>query len=108
MTEPPWSYPVTCNPAGINIPQSRQGTMQAYWPCIPLCVFPGSSANHPVNRESHSPSVANTFLPSGSRFLIAFREGANKQVISSQADSLIKISRIWADFFPANTSNQPI
>jgi hypothetical protein len=23
-----------------------------------------------------------------------------KQVISSQADSLIKISRIWADFFP--------
>ena len=33
------------------------------------------------------------------------REGANKQVISSQADSLIKISRIWADFFPANTSN---
>ncbi|MDV0592436.1 glycosyltransferase, partial [Raoultella ornithinolytica] len=24
------------------------------------------------------------------------REGANKQVISSQADSLIKISRIWA------------
>ncbi len=36
------------------------------------------------------------------------QEGANKQVISSQADSLIKISRIWADFFPANTSNQPI
>lgn len=33
------------------------------------------------------------------------KEGANKQVISSQADSLIKISRIWADFFPANTSN---
>lgn len=39
---------------------------------------------------------------------ISLREGANKQVISSQADSLIKISRIWADFFPANTSNQPI
>ncbi len=39
---------------------------------------------------------------------IKSREGANKQVISSQADSLIKISRIWADFFPANTSNQPI
>ncbi|HHL0229494.1 TPA: GntR family transcriptional regulator, partial [Klebsiella quasipneumoniae subsp. similipneumoniae] len=34
----------------------------------------------------------------------AAKEGANKQVISSQADSLIKISRIWADFFPANTS----
>ncbi len=39
---------------------------------------------------------------------LTFKEGANKQVISSQADSLIKISRIWADFFPANTSNQPI
>ncbi|GAB3215338.1 hypothetical protein GCM10027295_09840 [Pseudaeromonas pectinilytica] len=25
-------------------------------------------------------------------------EGSNKQVISSQADSLIKISRIWADY----------
>lgn len=36
------------------------------------------------------------------------KEGANKQVISSQVDSLIKISRVWADFFPANTSNQPI
>ncbi|ASG52420.1 ABC transporter [Escherichia coli] len=39
---------------------------------------------------------------------VMIREGANKQVMSSQADSLIKISRIWADFFPANTSNQPI
>ncbi len=39
---------------------------------------------------------------------VFLKEGANKQVISSQADSLIKISRIWADFFPANTSNQPI
>ncbi|MGT7605232.1 hypothetical protein ACRWYW_07615, partial [Escherichia coli] len=39
------------------------------------------------------------------RMLVSSLEGANKQVISSQADSLIKISRIWADFFPANTSN---
>ena len=39
---------------------------------------------------------------------VSAMKGANKQVISSQADSLIKISRIWADFFPANTSNQPI
>lgn len=46
--------------------------------------------------------IAIRFLENG------LREGANKQVISSQADSLIKISRIWADFFPANTSNQPI
>ena len=44
----------------------------------------------------------------GALFASIVREGANKQVISSQADSLIKISRIWADFFPANTSNQPI
>ncbi|MBX4680130.1 ABC transporter [Klebsiella variicola] len=49
------------------------------------------------------PSVSYAFAP----YPFA-REGANKQVISSQADSLIKISRIWADFFPANTSNQPI
>ncbi|MGU2648257.1 helix-turn-helix transcriptional regulator [Escherichia coli] len=42
------------------------------------------------------------------RALNKLKEGANKQVISSQVDSLIKISRIWADFFPANTSNQPI
>ncbi|OVK15725.1 hypothetical protein B8055_14510, partial [Klebsiella pneumoniae] len=33
----------------------------------------------------------------GSGMAIISREGANKQVISSQADSLIKISRIWAD-----------
>ena len=44
----------------------------------------------------------------GGLISIMLREGANKQVMSSQADSLIKISRIWADFFPANTSNQPI
>ncbi|HGU5579137.1 TPA: hypothetical protein MEI10_004952, partial [Klebsiella quasipneumoniae subsp. similipneumoniae] len=30
MTEPPWSYPVTCKPAGINIPQSRQGTLAVH------------------------------------------------------------------------------
>ncbi|KLP40888.1 ABC transporter, partial [Enterobacter roggenkampii] len=29
--------------------------------------------------------------------MLLTKEGANKQVISSQADSLIKISRIWAD-----------
>ncbi|WCH28237.1 HEPN/Toprim-associated domain-containing protein [Aeromonas salmonicida] len=33
------------------------------------------------------------------------RESANKQVISSQAGSLIKISRIRADCSPVNTSN---
>ncbi|MDZ3614914.1 hypothetical protein AB8S16_25310, partial [Klebsiella pneumoniae] len=49
-----------------------------------------------------------TTAPRTVPFACSLREGANKQVISSQADSLIKISRIWADFFPANTSNQPI
>ncbi|MCT8017961.1 ABC transporter ATP-binding protein, partial [Klebsiella pneumoniae] len=33
----------------------------------------------------------------GYRTAQGVKEGANKQVISSQADSLIKISRIWAD-----------
>ncbi|WP_212567019.1 hypothetical protein, partial [Escherichia coli] len=45
-----------------------------------------------------------TFIKRISRYRtddFILREGANKQVISSQADSLIKISRIWADFFPA-------
>ena len=61
---------------------------------------------------------ANNIIVNGTRFIYPgnekeitvqlSKEGANKQVISSQADSLIKISRIWADFFPANTSNQPI
>ncbi len=38
-------------------------------------------------------------------FLLGTRESANKQVISSQAGSLIKISRIRADCSPVNTSN---
>lgn len=52
--------------------------------------------------------VVGIIVSAGFLFIQEVREGANKQVISSQADSLIKISRIWADFFPANTSNQPI
>ena len=54
------------------------------------------------------PGFTPGFLYACNRYSIKTKEGANKQVISSQADSLIKISRIWADFFPANTSNQPI
>ncbi|VTN35485.1 glycosyl transferase [Klebsiella pneumoniae] len=54
------------------------------------------------------PDTLKSFSQLDKRGCRVFREGANKQVISSQADSLIKISRIWADFFPANTSNQPI
>ncbi|MGM4627047.1 dTDP-4-dehydrorhamnose 3,5-epimerase, partial [Salmonella sp. NW145] len=38
------------------------------------------------------------WIPEGfAHGFVTLREGANKQVISSQADSLIKISRIWAD-----------
>ncbi|MCV5056587.1 hypothetical protein OFO77_20575, partial [Escherichia coli] len=55
--------------------------------------------------DSQRPSVV--FINEDCFIHDASKEGANKQVISSQADSLIKISRIWADFFPANTSNQP-
>ncbi|KLA40587.1 amino acid-binding protein [Klebsiella pneumoniae] len=56
----------------------------------------------PQERPGELGDIADTLAHNG------IKEGANKQVISSQADSLIKISRIWADFFPANTSNQPI
>ncbi len=56
------------------------------------------------NTEPVNILLSNNFI----RINKNIREGANKQVISSQVDSLIKISRIWADFFPANTSNQPI
>ncbi|MCQ1005982.1 hypothetical protein QPE32_16350 [Klebsiella pneumoniae] len=58
--------------------------------------------------EGTSTGSGGVMLPGQGKFGVVIREGANKQVISSQADSLIKISRIWADFFPANTSNQPI
>ncbi|MCJ4641886.1 bacteriophage abortive infection AbiH family protein, partial [Klebsiella pneumoniae] len=37
------------------------------------------------------------YIPAGDEWNELERESANKQVISSQADSLIKISRIWAD-----------
>ncbi|MGQ5915783.1 hypothetical protein ACUNH4_17085, partial [Serratia sp. IR-2025] len=52
-----------------------------------------ASKNSITRSELNNELVRNLFA-SGAR------EGANKQVISSQADSLIKISRIWADFFP--------
>ncbi|MCD9730499.1 hypothetical protein LVT16_25020, partial [Klebsiella pneumoniae] len=42
--------------------------------------------------------LPNTAMHSDAPTEWSFKEGANKQVISSQADSLIKISRIWADF----------
>ncbi|HIF6226908.1 TPA: hypothetical protein ACX3LJ_005672, partial [Raoultella ornithinolytica] len=51
------------------------------------------------------PIIEDTLKAEALELYTKAREGANKQVISSQADSLIKISRIWADFFPANTSN---
>ncbi|WP_316376055.1 fimbrial protein [Enterobacter kobei] len=70
------------------------------------CTIDTNTANQTVNLGKIPKSSFNAAgaVAAATRF----REGANKQVISSQADSLIKISRIWADFFPANTSNQPI
>ncbi|MCL0566599.1 hypothetical protein OQ622_15350, partial [Klebsiella pneumoniae] len=50
-----------------------------------------------IKKNKTEPQISEAATPP------AIKEGANKQVISSQADSLIKISRIWADFFPANT-----
>ncbi|WP_434529667.1 hypothetical protein [Escherichia coli] len=60
------------------------------------------------HNPSSIPTILKKYINKNNEFIDLSREGANKQVISSQADSLIKISRIWADFFPANTSNQPI
>ncbi len=60
-----------------------------------------------INSKNYGCSLDNTDV-NWCSIVYLLKEGANKQVISSQADSLIKISRIWADFFPANTSNQPI
>ncbi|OXJ66942.1 hypothetical protein CDL32_24995 [Escherichia coli] len=51
MTEQPWSCTVTCKPAGIDIPQTRQDTGRTSHSVL----FPESSVNHPVNCESHSP-----------------------------------------------------
>ncbi|MDG5879509.1 hypothetical protein QBE76_09075 [Klebsiella pneumoniae] len=64
------------------------------------------SEDNEISQNETTPEVASETTPVVK--VRKPREGANKQVISSQADSLIKISRIWADFFPANTSNQPI
>lgn len=70
-----------------------------------------SAQNQSIENVS-IPDVLNAGIPAIIQNIRAaqrrVREGANKQVISSQVDSLIKISRIWANFFPANTSNQPI
>ncbi|HBU2975243.1 TPA: hypothetical protein MCV15_000752 [Klebsiella pneumoniae] len=68
-----------------------------------ICVFGTSFFS-----EMRGANDAKAKFPEALGNRLVAKEGANKQVISSQADSLIKISRIWADFFPANTSNQPI
>ncbi len=65
-----------------------------------------SSLNIKQGSDAHFPDYP-LASPSNNEIDL-LKEGANKQVISSQVDSLIKISRIWANFFPANTSNQPI
>ncbi len=72
------------------VPETRQAVRDAM---DYLCYVPSKSSFQLSGKCS---GLIGVVLP---------KEGANKQVISSQADSLIKISRIWADFFPANTSN---
>ncbi|TXU21933.1 hypothetical protein D4N02_16670, partial [Klebsiella pneumoniae] len=65
------------------------------------------TAANVAKADSHPPSIAQSatslacLLSAHSHLnppIKKPKEGANKQVISSQADSLIKISRIWADF----------
>ncbi|MGT8299290.1 ankyrin repeat domain-containing protein, partial [Escherichia coli] len=87
----------TCLALGVDINTcDRQGktaitlaSLYQQYACVQALIDAGAD----INKQDHT--CLNPFL---------IREGANKQVISSQADSLIKISRIWADFFPANTS----
>ncbi|WP_115723501.1 hypothetical protein, partial [Klebsiella pneumoniae] len=50
------------------------------------------------NEKWSTATMAEIYSKIRNGFVGTAREGANKQVISSQADSLIKISRIWADF----------
>ncbi len=63
MAETPWSYPVTCNSAGINMPPgSQDGAKCGHSARASTVRFLEAQQNHPVNGESHS-SLANTFLP---------------------------------------------
>ncbi|MDD9244453.1 hypothetical protein PVM12_10390 [Enterobacter soli] len=91
-----------------------------FWAIVKYWKIPGEIPMNSGPITVTGPDAAIVYMSSGNTFTSSqadkitsdgkayIREGANKQVISSQADSLIKISRIWADFFPANTSNQPI
>ncbi len=87
----------------VNVPpEVFSSGGQSAQPCTQCCVYQDK------NYSEGAVIKAEGILLQCQRDDKTLREGANKQVISSQADSLIKISRIWADFFPANTSNQPI
>ncbi|MEH5384949.1 bacteriocin immunity protein, partial [Klebsiella pneumoniae] len=58
------------------------------------------AADFPTDKENDDAIYSFAQLtehPAGWNLIFKPKEGANKQVISSQADSLIKISRIWAD-----------
>uniref|UniRef100_UPI003977E7F5 amino acid permease n=1 Tax=Citrobacter freundii TaxID=546 RepID=UPI003977E7F5 len=74
---------------------------------IPFCLIIAEFVSLNKNSEAGVYAWVKSSLGGRWAFITAYtywfvKEGANKQVISSQADSLIKISRIWADFFPAN------
>ncbi|MEY5460978.1 curli assembly chaperone CsgC, partial [Salmonella enterica subsp. enterica serovar Corvallis] len=62
-------------------------------PCV--CQVQILSVRDGVGGQSHTQQKQTLSLPANQPIeLSRLREGANKQVISSQADSLIKISRI--------------
>ncbi|MCK2903970.1 hypothetical protein MZF59_23035, partial [Escherichia coli] len=60
----------------------------------------GQIARHVINQLADKQTIKQTLFarqPAKIHKPYPTKEGANKQVISSQVDSLIKISRIWAD-----------
>ena len=65
MTEQPWSCTVTCKPAGIDIPQTRQDTGRTSHSVL----FPENSVNHPVIAKVIHPCGS---LPSAIGLLFAF------------------------------------
>ncbi|MCF0319462.1 cation efflux system protein CusF [Klebsiella pneumoniae] len=99
--------------AGLHAETHQHGDMNAASDASVQQVIKGTGVVKDIDMNSKKITISHEAIPAVGwpamtmRFTFV-KEGANKQVISSQADSLIKISRIWADFFPANTSNQPI
>ncbi len=102
-------YLATSKYGNIRLGEGKPEYSTLSWLFMFICAGLGSSTLYwGVAEWAYYYQTPGLNIAPRSQQALEFREGANKQVISSQADSLIKISRIWADFFPANTSNQPI